>query len=249
MRKQPPPHNAIIRDVRVLRLLGTTGELPRTGREGPADEPPVCGGVRVRFILVFHCFSLFFIVFHLVSIGCPLKSGECRRLLRHSGDFSYNARRAASQIQLVWANDVLPDWCGKEKPADLMFTEGGTGAVSDSAEGPAPFENERDGRVICYGCAAAEDAVRFTLTFHWFSLVFQLGFCSVGLPLKSERNFRFRCWWEMFFVARVSKYDEFVLKTRSYVSKTRNCVFKMMNLNHRTCPATVHGTTGCLRSA
>jgi len=67
-------------------------------------------------------------------------------LVRHSGDFSYNARRAASQIQLVWAKD--------EKPADPLSTEGKT-----AAEGPAPFENERDGRVICYGCAAAEDAV------------------------------------------------------------------------------------------
>lgn len=58
--------------------------------------------------------------------------GVCGRL-RHSSDFSYNARRAASQVQLVWTSEETP--------------------------APGSDDAESGSRVICYGCAAAEDAV------------------------------------------------------------------------------------------
>ena len=102
-------------------------------------------------------------------------------LVRHSGDFSYNARRAASQIQLVWATDD-----DAERNAHAGRTEQDSTpstiavvAAEHAAEqaAAAPFEREAQGRVICYGCAAAEDAVSllvqnvFRLPSVWADLV------------------------------------------------------------------------------
>ena len=122
-------------------------------------------------------------VLHLKVKGRPTTLrcvGVCG-LVRHSGDFSYNARRAASQIQLVWATDD-----DAERNAHAGRTEQDSTpstiavvAAEQAAEqvAAAPFEMEAQGRVICYGCAAAEDAVSllvqnvFRLPSVWADLV------------------------------------------------------------------------------
>lgn len=78
--------------------------------------------------------------------------GVCGQL-RHSSDFSYNARRAASQVQLVWTAD---------SPKPQSESPGAPSAAQTIQGGGSDTVNV--GRVICYGCSAAEDAVSLVVS-------------------------------------------------------------------------------------
>jgi hypothetical protein len=97
--------------------------------------------------------------------------GVCGRL-RHSSDFSYNARRAASQVQLVWTSDDTK-----------CASAGAQGTPAAQTTQDSGSDAEHVGRVICYGCAAAEDAVS-TLV----SRVFRLPAVWAGLVHKARER-------------------------------------------------------------
>eukprot|EP01043_Picozoa_sp_COSAG02_P022336 COSAG02_NODE_1158_length_14185_cov_21.954778_14_plen_586_part_00 len=137
--------------------------------------------------------------------------GVCGRL-RHSSEFSYNARRAASQVQLVWRSD------------DTKYSSAGAqGTPNAQTTQDSRNDAEDVGRVICYGCAAAEDAVSLLV-----SRVFQLSAVWAHLVRKARERWSVetRPWCQRrWILGRLIQNGqlEHQLLLRSAVSQDKSC--------------------------